>query len=104
MNILILLAAAAVLVVIALAVGVKFLGGNLSIVGHWRDTLRYYSTWGLAIVAESPNIWNAAIASGVLEAGDVPGEFAWATRALAVWVFWTTRVKQIDRPAKPNFG
>lgn len=104
MNILILILAATILAVIALAVGVKALGGNLSIVGDWRDTLRYYSTWGLSVLAASPMIWNEAVASGVISAAQVPGEFKWMTIALSVYVFFVTRVKQIDRPEKPKFG
>ena len=78
MNLL-LIAAAVVLLVIVGAVLVRAIGGNITILDHWKQAWKFYSTWFLLLL-ESPNIWNAAIAAGVFEVEAVPGEFAWMTR------------------------
>lgn len=100
MNLL-LIAAAIVLLVIVGAVLVRAIGGNFTVLDHWKQAWKFYSTWLLLLVAESPNIWNAAIAAGVFEVEAVPGEFAWMTRLASLGTFFVLYIRQ-RMPTRPD--
>ena len=100
MNLL-LIAAAIVLLVIVGAVLVRAIGGNITILDHWKQAWKFYSTWFLLLLAESPNIWNAAIAAGVFEVEAVPGEFAWMTRIASLGTFFVLYIRQ-QMPKRPD--
>jgi hypothetical protein len=103
MNLL-LIAAAVVLLVIVGAVLVRAIGGNITILDHWKQAWKFYSTWFLLLLAESPNIWNAAIAAGVFDVEAVPGEFAWMTRIASLGTFIVLYIKQLSkRPDIPEW-
>lgn len=97
-----LIAAALVALGVLAAVGVRALGGNLAVLDHWKQAWRYYSTFGLLLIAELPNIWNAVMASGALSMDAVPGEFVWATRIMAAVTAALLYIKQVDRPEAPD--
>lgn len=97
-----LIAAALVALGVLAAVGVRALGGNLAVLDHWKQAWRYYSTFGFLLIAELPNIWNAVMASGALTMDAVPGEFVWATRAMAIATAALLYVKQVERPKAPE--
>lgn len=83
---------------------IRAIGGNITILDHWKQAWKFYSTWFLLLLAESPNIWNAAIAAGVFEVEAVPGEFAWMTRIASVGTFIVLYIKQLPkRPAPPEW-
>jgi hypothetical protein len=99
-----LIIAAVIAVVIVGAVLVRAIGGNITILDHWKQAWKFYSTWFLLLLAESPNIWNAAIAAGVFEVEAVPGEFAWMTRIASLGTFIVLYIKQLPkRPAPPEW-
>ena len=96
-----LIIAAVIAVVIVGAVLVRAIGGNITILDHWKQAWKFYSTWFLLLIAESPNIWNAAIAAGVFEVEAVPGEFAWMTRLASLGTFFVLYIRQ-RMPTRPD--
>ena len=54
------------------------------IVSDWRDVLRYYSTWALAVLALVPDIYAALVAAGLFAGDDIPEAAAWIVRGVAV--------------------
>lgn len=101
MQLILLVLAAIIVAVIVTAIGIKALGGNLQLVEDWQKAWRYYSSYGLLVLAELPAIWTAAAAQGLVTEADVPDAYAWATRAVAWGTFLVLRVKQIERPKNP---
>lgn len=90
--------------VLAFAVAVRALGGNIALVDDWKLAFRYYSTWGWMFVAMLPDLWNSLIAGGYLDQGDVPSEFSWSVKLALIGTFLLKQIKQVDRPAPPVFG
>lgn len=105
MNVLLLFAVIVGLCILA-AVAVRAIGGNITLVEHWKLAWRFYSTYALLLVAELPGIWNAVVSSGGVNVDEVPGEFAWATRAMAAVTAVLIYIKQADRPRpqRPDFN
>lgn len=101
MNLLLIVAAVVLLAVVG-ALLVRAIGGNFTILDHWKQAWKFYSTYLLLLIAESPNIWNAAIAAGVFDVAAVPGEFAWMTRLASLGTFLVLYIRQ-RMPAKPEF-
>lgn len=101
LNLILIVLAALIAVVIALAIAIKALGGNLQLVDDWKKAWRYYSTWGLLLIAELPAIWTAAASEGLVSPADVPEGYAWATRIMAWATFIALKVKQVERPKNP---
>ena len=54
------------------------------IVSDWRDVLRYYSTWALAVLALVPDIYTALLAAGLLTGDDMPDAATWLVRGVAI--------------------
>ena len=54
------------------------------IVSDWRDVLRYYSTWALAVLALVPDIYAALLAAGLLTGDDMPDAATWLVRGVAI--------------------
>ena len=54
------------------------------LVDDWRDVWKYYSTWALAVLAVTPDIYNALLAADLLNTDDVPDYAAWAIRGVAI--------------------
>lgn len=90
--------AALVLLVIVSAVAVRAIGGNIKVIEHWKQAWKFYSTWLLLLIAEAPNIWNGAIAAGVIDVANVPGEFSWFTRAASLVTFLLLYIRQAPKP------
>lgn len=90
--------------VLAFAVAVRALGGNVALVDDWKSAFRYYSTWGWMFVAMLPDLWNSLIAGGYLDQGDVPSEFSWSVKLALIGTFILKQIKQVERPAPPVFG
>lgn len=86
---------------IAAALGVRAIGGNISVVDDWKKAWSYYSTWGMAFVAMLPDLWNAAISGGYLDQGDVPGAFSWAVKIGLLATFLIKQVRQAQPPKLP---
>jgi hypothetical protein len=101
MNMILLALAALIVTVIAAAIAIKALGGNIALVDDWKKAWRYYSSYGLLLLAELPAIWAAAASEGLVSGVDLPEGYAWAQRAIAWGTFIVLRVKQIDRPGNP---
>lgn len=101
LNIILLAIAALIVAVIAAAIGIRALGGNIALVEDWQKAWRYYSSYGLLLLAELPAIWTAAANEGLVSAVDLPDGYAWAQRAVAWATFIVLRVKQIERPGNP---
>lgn len=54
------------------------------LVSDWRDVLRYYSAWALAVLALVPDIYAALVAAGLFTGDDIPDVAAWIVRGVAV--------------------
>ena len=54
------------------------------LVSDWRDVLKYYSTWALAVLALVPDIYAALVAAGLFTGDDIPDVAAWIVRGVAV--------------------
>ena len=54
------------------------------LVSDWRDVLRYYSTWALAVLALVPDIYAALLAAGLFTGDDMPDAATWLVRGVAI--------------------
>lgn len=60
----------------------------------WRKAYAMYSTWFFIIIAALPDLYNQAIASGLLEADTVPKAFARIINLIAFAGLTTRMLKQ----------
>ena len=54
------------------------------LISNWREGWKFYSAWALAVLALVPDIYNAILASGVLDSETIPSEAAWIIRGVAI--------------------
>ncbi|ADV27008.1 hypothetical protein Psesu_1158 [Pseudoxanthomonas suwonensis 11-1] len=52
-------------------------------VARFRDVLKQYSTWALALIVAGPDLYQAASSLGLLSDQQVPDALAWSIRGLA---------------------
>lgn len=104
MNLLLAIATILIALCIVAAVAVRAIGGNITLVDDWKSAWRYYSTWGWLVVAMLPEVWNALITGGYLNADDVPDQFSFYTKIGLAAVFALKMIQQVKRPKLPDFG
>ncbi len=85
-------------VLIAIYFAMKFIGGDLTVVGDWRKAWRFYSVWAFAVVGILPDAYNAIVASGMLGGADTPEYLTWSMRAAAIGGILLRLVKQVQPP------
>ncbi|GGD45750.1 hypothetical protein [Pseudoxanthomonas indica] len=102
MNLL-LLVALIVAFVVAAALGVRAIGGNITLVEDWKKAWRWYSTYGLILLAAMPDIFNALLAGDYLAGTPVSEEFSWWIRIGAGATFLLRSLNQLKRPDLPKF-
>lgn len=54
------------------------------IISDWRQGWKFYSTWALALLAVMPDVYNALLAAGLLDAEVMPELASWAVRLVAI--------------------
>lgn len=87
------------------AMSVRAIGGDFRLVGDWKLSLKYYSTWGYGLLLLFPEFWNELLAAGLFADGEGFGMWeSMGIKLLTLWVAFSQKVKQVDRPPVPNFG
>ena len=54
------------------------------LIEDWRQAWKYYSVWALAVLVALPDLYNALLAAGLLEADAMPPMAAWSVRIVAI--------------------
>lgn len=89
---------------IAMALAVRAIGGNFTLVEDWKKAWRYYSTWGMAFVALLPDLWNGLLTAGYLNTDEIPQGFSWSIKIALIGTLIIRQVKQIKPPKLPEWG
>jgi hypothetical protein len=70
------------------------------IIENWRHAWRYYSVWAMAVLVALPDLYNALLAAGLLEAEAMPPLASWSIRIVAIVGLVVRFIKQ-KRPEPP---
>lgn len=54
------------------------------LIEDWRQTWKFYSVWALAVLAALPDLYNALLAAGLLDAEAMPAAASWSIRIVAI--------------------
>lgn len=95
--------ALALLVCIAV-LAVHASGGDIRLIDDWKRAWKYYSTWALVVLGALPDIYNAIVASGLLDSTDVPDQFTWTARLVALAGLIMRLIRQYRPPLPADDG
>lgn len=70
----------------------------MKLIENWREGLRFYTTWAMAVLVALPDLYNLLLASGLLEAEAMPPVAAWSIRVVAI----TGLVLRFVRQKRPS--
>lgn len=54
------------------------------LIEDWRQAWKFYSVWALAVLVALPDLYNALLAAGLLDADAMPPVAAWSVRIVAI--------------------
>lgn len=56
----------------------------MNLIENWRQAWRYYSVWAFAALAALPDLYNALLAAGLMDADAMPPVATWSVRIVAI--------------------
>lgn len=74
----------------------------MKLTDDWRHVWRYYSTWAMAVLVALPDLYNALLAAGLLEAEAMPPVASWSIRVVAIAGIVARFVQQRKPSAPPE--
>ena len=54
------------------------------LIEDWRQAWKFYSVWALAVLVALPDLYNALLAAGLLDAEALPPVASWSIRIVAI--------------------
>lgn len=71
------------------------------LIADWRQGYKFYSAWALALLAVMPDVYNALLAAGLLDAEVMPEAASWAVRLVAILGIVSRFISQTRPDAAP---
>lgn len=90
-------------IAIAMALAVRAIGGNITLIDDWKKAWRWYSTYALLFISLLPDLFNGLAAGGYLDGTPIEREFSWALKLVTGGAFLLRIIKQLPKPKLPDW-